>query len=54
MEGLRKMAKRLHLDEELPDELFAQLREEEIEKKTKDALVDGTLERTSALAGKSS
>ena len=33
------MAKRLHLDVELPDELFAQLREEEIEKKVKEALV---------------
>ncbi len=33
------MAKRLHLDVELPDELFTQLREEEMEKKVKDALV---------------
>ena len=33
------MAKRLHLDVELPDELFAQLREEELEKKVKEALV---------------
>ena len=33
------MAKRLHLDMELPDELFNQLREEEIERKVKDALV---------------
>lgn len=33
------MAKRLHFDVELPDELFAQLREEEIEKKVKEALV---------------
>ena len=33
------MAKRLRLDVELPDELFAQLREEEIEKKVKEALV---------------
>jgi predicted HTH domain antitoxin len=33
------VAKRLHLDVELPDELFAQLREEEIEKKVKEALV---------------
>ena len=37
--GLRNVAKRLHLDVELPDELFAQLREEEIEKKVKEALV---------------
>jgi predicted HTH domain antitoxin len=33
------MAKRLHLDVELPDELFTQLGEEEMEKKVKDALV---------------
>jgi len=33
------MAKRLHLDMELPDELFAQLREEELERKVKEALV---------------
>jgi len=33
------MAKRVRLDVELPDELFAQLREEEIEKKVKEALV---------------
>ena len=33
------MAKRLHLDVELPDELFNQLQEEEIEKKVKDALI---------------
>ena len=33
------MAKRLHLDMELPDELFNQLRQEEIEKKVKEALV---------------
>jgi predicted HTH domain antitoxin len=33
------MAKRVHLDVELPDELFAQLREEEIERKVKEALV---------------
>jgi predicted HTH domain antitoxin len=37
--GLRNIAKRLHFDVELPDELFAQLREEEIEKKVKEALV---------------
>ena len=39
MERLRKMAKRLHLDIELPDELFAQLQEAEIERKVKEALV---------------
>ena len=33
------MAKRVHLDVELPDELFAQLRKEEIETKVKEALV---------------
>jgi predicted HTH domain antitoxin len=33
------MAKRVYLDVELPDELFAQLREEEIERKVKEALV---------------
>jgi predicted HTH domain antitoxin len=33
------MAKRVRLDVELPDELFAQLRKEEIEKKVKEALV---------------
>jgi predicted HTH domain antitoxin len=33
------MAKRLHLDVELPDKLFAQLREEDIERKVKEALV---------------
>jgi len=33
------MAKRLHLDMELPDELFAELREEEMERKVKEALV---------------
>lgn len=33
------MAKRLHLDVELPDELLAQLRQEEIERKVKEALV---------------
>jgi predicted HTH domain antitoxin len=33
------MAKRVHLDVELPDELFAQLRAEEIETKVKEALV---------------
>ena len=33
------MAKRVHRDVELPDELFAQLREEEIERKVKAALV---------------
>ena len=33
------MAKRLHLDIELPDELFAQLQEAEIERKVKEALV---------------
>ena len=33
------MAKRVHLDVELPDELFAQLRKEEIESKVKAALV---------------
>jgi predicted HTH domain antitoxin len=38
-EGKRNMAKRLHLDAELPDELFAQLRKEEIETKVREALV---------------
>jgi predicted HTH domain antitoxin len=33
------MAKRVHLDVELPDELFAELRKEEIETKVKEALV---------------
>jgi predicted HTH domain antitoxin len=33
------MAKRVRLDVELPDELFAQLRKEEIETKVKEALV---------------
>jgi predicted HTH domain antitoxin len=33
------MAKRVHLDVELPDEPFAQLRKEEIETKVKEALV---------------
>ena len=33
------MAKRVHLDVELPDGLFAQLRKEEIEPKVKEALV---------------
>jgi len=33
------MAKRLHLDMELPDELFAELRQEEMERKVKEALV---------------
>jgi predicted HTH domain antitoxin len=33
------MAKRVHLDVELPDELFAQLRKEEIETKVREALV---------------
>jgi predicted HTH domain antitoxin len=33
------MAKRVHLDVELPDELFAELRKEEIETKMKEALV---------------
>jgi predicted HTH domain antitoxin len=33
------MSKRVHLDVELPDELFAQLRKEEIETKVKEALV---------------
>jgi predicted HTH domain antitoxin len=33
------MAKRVRLDVELPDELFAQLRKEEIESKVKEALV---------------
>ena len=33
------MAKRVRLDVELPDELFAQLRKEEIESKVKQALV---------------
>ena len=33
------MAKLLHLDMELADELFAQLRQEEIERKVKEALV---------------
>jgi predicted HTH domain antitoxin len=37
--GGRNMAKRVHLDVELPDELFAQLRKEEIETKVKEALV---------------
>jgi predicted HTH domain antitoxin len=37
--GGRNMAKRVHLDVELPDELFAQLRKEEIESKIKEALV---------------
>ena len=33
------MAKRVHLDVELPDDLFAVLRKEEIETKVKEALV---------------
>jgi predicted HTH domain antitoxin len=33
------MAKRIHLDVELPDELLTQLRQEEIERKVKEALV---------------
>ena len=33
------MAKRVQLDVELPDELFAQLRKEEMETKVKEALV---------------
>jgi predicted HTH domain antitoxin len=33
------MAKRVRLDVELPDELFAQLRKEEMETKVKEALV---------------
>jgi predicted HTH domain antitoxin len=37
--GVRSMAKRVRLDVELPDELFAQLRKEEIESKVKQALV---------------
>jgi predicted HTH domain antitoxin len=37
--GGRDMAKRVHLDVELPDELFAELRKEEIETKAKEALV---------------
>jgi len=37
--GGRKMARRVKFDLELPDELFAQLREEEIEGKAKEALV---------------
>jgi predicted HTH domain antitoxin len=38
-EGGRNMAKRVRLDVELSDELFAQLRKEEIETKVKEALV---------------
>src|SRR5262245_14915416 len=37
--GERSMAKRVRLDVELPDELFAQLRKEEIETKVNEALV---------------
>ena len=33
------MAKRVHLDVELPNELFVELRKEEIETKVKEALV---------------
>jgi predicted HTH domain antitoxin len=46
------MAKRLHLDVELPDELFAQLREEEIERKVKEALVMGLLREHRLSQGK--
>jgi hypothetical protein len=46
------MAKRVHLDVELPDEPFAQLRKEEIETKVKEAC-HGTTERTPAFPGQS-
>ena len=47
------MAKRVHLDVELPDELFAQLREEEIETKVKEALVMELLREHRLSQGKS-
>jgi len=37
--GAIKMSRRVKLDFELPDELFTQLREEEIETKVKESLV---------------
>jgi predicted HTH domain antitoxin len=50
--GGSKMAKRVQLDLELPDELFAQLRQEDIEKKVKEALVMGLLREHRLSQGK--
>ena len=47
------MAKRVRLDVELPDELFAQLQKEEIETKVKEALVMELLREHRFSQGKS-